>query len=166
MLETVEHVVADEGAGRLRDAGREARRAQAGRHGLDRQGAEVGGRAGGDDRLVHRPGACVVGDAGIVHIDRHPLQRQLAAPAGLAQREHEPGLQLSQVLRQPGQRCAENAGEHAGLDAVAGDLLPVQATDYFQEGLTESPSKGSKPVSRTFALFIHGGSGNTTAMQS
>jgi hypothetical protein len=60
--QAVEHVVAHEGAGRLRHAGREPALAQRRHDGLDRQRGEIGGRAVGRDGRVDRLLARVVAD--------------------------------------------------------------------------------------------------------
>ena len=58
-------------------------------HRLDRQAGEIRGRAAGDDGHVDRLRAGVVRDARVVDVDRHPLQRERGAAAGLAGAEHQ-----------------------------------------------------------------------------
>jgi len=142
VLHAVEHMVADEGAGALRDARRIARHAQRRHHGLDGQGREVGRRRIRDHRLVDRLAALVVGDAGVIHIDGHALHREFAAPGGLAQRQHQLGLMLGQRLGQALQRRAEHAGQLPGQHAGAGHLLAVQRPGHLPGGVDVLAAKG------------------------
>lgn len=74
MQHRVGDVVADVGAGALGYLRRQARGMQRREHRLDRQRAEIGGRAIGDHWLVDRLRAGIVRDARILHVDGDPFQ--------------------------------------------------------------------------------------------
>jgi hypothetical protein len=120
---------------------------------------EVGHGRIGHYRGVDGPCAGVVGDARVVDVDGHALQRQRAAAGGQAQADHQRRPVFGQQRAQARQRGAELRGQLRRHHRVAGHAPPVQARAASQLGLIGSPPKGSKPVSNTglhSAVFFGG----------
>ena len=97
--------------------------------------ARLGGGPARDDWFVDGLGAGVVGDPGVVDVDRHPLQRQVAAPAGLADGQHHRRLHPRQRLVQPRQRLAEDTRQLDRHHARAADHLTVERSRQFPGGV-------------------------------
>jgi exodeoxyribonuclease V gamma subunit len=85
-------------------------RLQPGDDRLDRQRGPVGGRTTGHHRTVDRLRTRIVGYPRILDIDRHPLQRDRGAPAGLAAAHH----QTRPVRLQQGLQRRQGAAEFGG----------------------------------------------------
>ena len=131
MLQVIEHLIAHKGARRVRH-----RRGNAGcfnraHHCLERQGAEIRRRPLRHDRRIDRLIAEVVGNAGIVDIDRHPLDADISAAGAQPDGDHQFRLELfQQLLQLPG--CpAKGAGQLAGDDTY----IVVQVTVQKAHGL-------------------------------
>ena len=118
----VHQMVADKGARRIGDPGGDACSADGVGHGLNGQRGEISSRFSRENRGVRRLIARVVGDAGVVHIDRHPLGGNGVPPRRLSQTEDIIGPQRSCRLR----HRFDGAVKHRG-HRQTGDLDPADA---------------------------------------
>ncbi len=135
MHQSVEHLVADEAAGRLRQLGRYVRRAQRREHALDRQRGKIRRRGASHHGRVDGLSAGIVGNARIDQVDRDAFERDAAASAGLAECDHERGPVLAQQRVERAQRAREFGRQFGRDDAMAGDDLAVERTRDFERGI-------------------------------
>jgi hypothetical protein len=97
----------------------------------DRQRAEIGGRAAVGDGDVDRLLTGVVGNAGIVDVERDPLDRDFVAAAGLAEGDHDVRLQRLDGVEQGQVGAAEDAGQFARHHLEAGTAPAVERARRF-----------------------------------
>ena len=145
---TVHQVIAHEGSGGIGHAGRKSRLPDFGHHGLDGQGGEIGGGAVFKDGHIDGLVALVIGNAGIVHIDGHPLGGQIIAAAGLADAQHRIRLLPLDGRRHGFDGLAKHGG-HLQLD----DLHTRDLTNQFygfQGGIDGRSAKGIKGSQKQF----------------
>ena len=103
-------------------------------HGLDGQSAEVGGRPARHDRGVYGLGMGVVGNACVVDIDRHALQRQGSAASGLTDAYHQGRAVQLQQARQLQQGRSKHGRQLRSHHHVPGHAPAVQ-------GLNSQPAR-------------------------
>ncbi len=144
-------MIADIGAGGVGDLGRKICLCESLHTGLQGQTAEIGGGAAGHDGLVNRLTASVVGNAGVVQIDCHPLQPYLVATACLAQAQHQRWQWPAEKIKQPSAGHTELCRQAVGCDGSPRQDLSVQCLHDQRTGvqalmLAESVKAGDQDL--------------------
>ena len=151
--QAVEQVVADVGASRVGDTGRDALRLDVRDHFLDRQRCPVGDRAASDDGFINRLVAFVVGDTEVVDIDADAFHRDVRAAARLTDGNDGIGLHFFNRRLHGFQRLKTHHRDFPRDDFVAVDSFALQAFRHFQRGVDGFAVEGLEAGNQQ---FFHG----------
>jgi hypothetical protein len=107
MHQRIKHLVADVGAGAIRNCGRQSRLPPCVGDRIHRQGGEVGGRPRAVHLRFRRSGAVVIGNPCMTEVDGDALDAQHRARARFADAQNDIGLAARDRRRQCGRRARE-----------------------------------------------------------
>ena len=141
-------MIAEERARGLRDHGGKTTRPQVGDKRLDRQGRPIRRRTAAHHGPVHRLMPGVVGNPGIVDVDRDALRRDRVTPRGDAEAEHSRRTVPPEQAFELTTGCAEDARQHGTNDPSACHLTLVPRQRDLARGIaahaTERLEAGEK----------------------
>jgi hypothetical protein len=126
VLHCIEDVIAHEGARGCRKTGRDALGSHGGNHFFHRQGCEVCCWPTSNNRLIENYATGVIGQSGVIEIDCHSLEANLAPAFGLAEANHSIWfVQLDQMPQQLA-RLGEHNGQHRCVKFNARNLSTLE----------------------------------------